>query len=1049
MSNIESYVEIPEYYFKLDIFKKISSELLNDFLKSDLSPLDYMRKYYLEDIEKFYAVRDELLIRGICFKKEYQNNFFPGLSYQIKNLIVKENKTVNFKKINFSLIGLSNFIHRFQVVSDTFFNYMPLEGIGYLAKDFSLDFIKQLFEEAGYKILPLEETIKIVTKGHGKTIELSKLYKGEVFEPFLRYSNKLGIKDFSELSIDILVDFEKKGIVEENIINEIKDIYQTNFKKYCEMESSIEEAVAKLYNNSFQKLLDCYGYNYLDVLNKFYNADHFEYSNENYPFESIKNIEKEIIEKMEEEREQALIKVIEEKKATVIEHKNFKFLMNFSLSELRKEFSLKIEERLQLNLTLLELVDTSEFLDYYYIIIDVLEKLKSPEEIIEGAFNNLKENQLDVLMKRQQGLTLEEIGKNLNLTRERIRQIEKKAISKILNSTQLHISFYFKYYAEHAIAITIDEFAQDLDIKDKKFIAILKVLVDNDSNIVFLDQIKRYIHISLVEVYESKVDKIDFSKPLIPFEEIEYAFEDFSSRSVQKIIDLLFNERGYLKGKNLYIKGTANLLSRINYLFKYVIDGPLEMNEEGFQYISTLMNEYFPIPFESNKRAITTRISEAQETILIDSSTYMYFNPELVSEEFIEMTNKLITEELKNAPYADPRKIFSNNKALMEQNRIISPVHFYSLVQIYLDDNFDTGRGNTLYIFKNNAEKIGAEEILIKYLNKKNGMVVEEKALEDLEWKPYKLEQLLGRITSIIRVGNKQLKLVNEYKFTTEELKIVKDFMDEQLKKGYVFTIDLLFATFSNSVIENILNSRELLDEYSLMGFLKWLYPELRGFSKLLYFKDSPIQTLEQILEIEFPGIITRSELLDFVDSKGYSEQMYYKIIGDLTLNKKFFYYSSTSFINSNQIGFTEQVKESLRDYLDKEFKDKTYVSVIALMGFTQKLPKISTSYEWSHSLIYELAATVGYKQIDTTRDYRYNKLVLVKDDSPINNYEDLIYFVAKHEYTGKFHEESFAQYLVSKKLAHNPRRLSSEIYESNYFSFDKLGFFSLVGGEN
>lgn len=58
------------------------------------------------------------------------------------------------------------------------------------------------------------------------------------------------------------------------------------------------------------------------------------------------------------------------------------------------------------------------------------------DEFHEGAKELLKDREYEVLIQRMQGKTLEEVGLELDLTRERIRQIEAKAIKK-LNSNNV------------------------------------------------------------------------------------------------------------------------------------------------------------------------------------------------------------------------------------------------------------------------------------------------------------------------------------------------------------------------------------------------------------------------------------------------------------------------------------------------------------------------------------------------------------------------------------------------------------------------------------
>ena len=114
------------------------------------------------------------------------------------------------------------------------------------------------------------------------------------------------------------------------------------------------------------------------------------------------------------------------------------------------------------------------------------------------------------------------------------------------------------------------------------------------------------------------------------------------------------------------------------------------------------------------------------------------------------------------------------------------------------------------------------------------------------------------------------------------------------------------------------------------------------------------------------------------------------------------------------------------------------------MVGYSQELLPIS-KFNWTEWLIHHLAQKIGYRKVFAfNQDYRYDKLLLVKADSGIETLEDLVYYIAKTEYQGRTHEEDFAKYLASINIIHNPRSLSSEIYNSNFFEFDSFGFFQL-----
>ena len=59
---------------------------------------------------------------------------------------------------------------------------------------------------------------------------------------------------------------------------------------------------------------------------------------------------------------------------------------------------------------------------------------------------------------------------------------------------------------------------------------------------------------------------------------------------------------------------------------------------------------------------------------------------------------------------------------LMQQIGLYSPVHLYSIIQLYLGDKYETGHRNTLYIYQNECGSFRCRNDLIKLLTCKMDM---------------------------------------------------------------------------------------------------------------------------------------------------------------------------------------------------------------------------------------------------------------------------------------------------------------------------------------
>lgn len=108
--------------------------------------------------------------------------------------------------------------------------------------------------------------------------------------------------------------------------------------------------------------------------------------------------------------------------------------------------------------------------------------VKVAEKLPEGR-------EKDILMLRLSGKTLEEVGSTYNVTRERARQVEKKAFDKVkslnkaLNNTELFDENRYIYFYENYL-MTKDSFMECFDISEKEYYAIQSLSDKKGSKIV-------------------------------------------------------------------------------------------------------------------------------------------------------------------------------------------------------------------------------------------------------------------------------------------------------------------------------------------------------------------------------------------------------------------------------------------------------------------------------------------------------------------------------------------------------------------------------------
>ena len=193
----------------------------------------------------------------------------------------------------------------------------------------------------------------------------------------------------------------------------------------------------------------------------------------------------------------------------------------------------------------------------------------NPMELVKTLFSTLNEREKEVLSKRfgiigNPHHTLESIGKNLGITRERVRQIEISSINKIkkekdtiseLKRVETHIKRILEQYsgimAQYFMIETILSYIDEYK--------------DNENILKFI----------ITKIFNDRIVTVDSSNKFLPYWKLANRDEDEAYSITQEILNILDSEKQTLEHKalvDLYKskKGTAydelaeNIL--INYL---------------------------------------------------------------------------------------------------------------------------------------------------------------------------------------------------------------------------------------------------------------------------------------------------------------------------------------------------------------------------------------------------------------------------------------------------------------------------------------------------
>ena len=266
------------------------------------------------------------------------------------------------------------------------------------------------------------------------------------------------------------------------------------------------------------------------------------------------------------------------------------------------------------------------------------------KSIKEAAYNYLKENEAKIILNRIAGKTLEEIGETLNVTRERIRQIETRAFKK----------FYLEKFKE-------DFF---LDI-------FLKYDVNRESFFSVLKEEETYNYLSLR--YRDELNQVkNFRKPLQDILEDE-DIPVIIRRNFEKFI-----YKNYITfDKERILFGRASFT---DYLIKHFANDELSYNEFKEIYYMFL-NDLGYDDEESLKildRGYENRIRDNMNVLWKPGRKFRYYN--ILGYDFKELLETLNLNQYENEEYST-LKFFRMYPDLMEMYDIHDEYELHNLLK--------------------------------------------------------------------------------------------------------------------------------------------------------------------------------------------------------------------------------------------------------------------------------------------------------------------------------------------------------------------------------
>lgn len=551
---------------------------------------------------------------------------------------------------------------------------------------------------------------------------------------------------------------------------------------------------------------------------------------------------------------------------------------------------------------------------------EVLKNLKNEfDELIKPEWAVIIEKRFD--FNSMQKRTLADIGNELNLTRERVRQIENKVIQKLIERINdidtILYCFYKDIKKENIDFITLEELLKY--IGDEQLSRYLIIILSSKETSIVYDEEYGIIYnskeITLEEIlYEAKTQL----KDIIPISDIT------NYDKVQKYI--LDHEYKIYQNKILVRKG-INISSIYMNEIKESFDSGYNIgSEEDYNKLINILTEKYgdiEIPSMHSIQAMIDR----NDFVQINRGAYK------AREYAVNLSEKLIEEItdyiIKNSPIVPYSLIFEKFKKTLENIGIDNRFYLKGVIDDKIPKEFNTNRD---FINTNSNEELTLYDVMPKIFKEFDN----EFTLEDIKQRmpglnEYNYENYIRseEENGLIRISPKTYIYIEKLNITQETKVELKEYIDNLFEKmeSKILTVQKIYANLSimNRELLNKLHITARFGDFELFSIIKYLFKEDYYYSRPVISKEGNFTTSSYLLIKEY---VRKMDKFNYSDIKNYIYKMH---IGGLysymnfmeDLSDEYVQINKDSMIKIEKFEIPEDKLEKIKEFVDLLLKGK------------------------------------------------------------------------------------------------------------------------------
>ena len=552
------------------------------------------------------------------------------------------------------------------------------------------------------------------------------------------------------------------------------------------------------------------------------------------------------------------------------------------------------------------------------------------EKIISNLseiFKSLIKPEWDVVLQKRydintnQKRTLADIGKELNLSRERVRQIERKAIQKLLYNKEeinrLIYCFYKDINKENKEFITIEEFYKYINNESlTKYLIILlcseelEMRINEDTGIIYNSE-----EITFEEIIKEAEEQLE--NIIIKTDIEEY---DVIQNNIIKNNYRLYQDKVLVK-KELNISYIYLNEIRENYIDGYDIG-----SEDDYNRLIGIIKEKYGDIEVSSMHSIQAMI-DRNDFIQIDRGRYKAREYAAILPE--KLVDEIINFIIKNQPVIAYSLIFERFKKQLEKLDINNRFYLKGCIDEKLPEEFNTSRD---FINTDSDGNYTTYDVMREIFKSFDGSFTIEDVkdkMPGLKGYNYKNYARLEEENGLIQIGTKSYIYIEKLGITEQTKQELKEYIDGLFIKldSNILTSKKIYASLNimNKNLFNKLNITARFGDFELFSIIQHLYKNEYFYSRPIISKEEEFTTTSYMLIKEYAK---RLNIFSYSDIKKYIYKMnlgglssYLNFMDDLS--DEYIQVNKDSMIRKDELSLTNEQLQKIDNFMELLLKNK------------------------------------------------------------------------------------------------------------------------------